>query len=1174
MCSRSMLSVVLLGLAWLAASAALTGQEPPGVSTPPGEAADPGSPPGDDQPPKLHEQTIYIPYDKLREVFEQEGRGVFLPYAKFQELWRAAQAQQPIPRPTVLPVEAFIQQIDSDATIADQVVNVRATLRIEVLGKGWGQVPLRLKDAAIRSAQINGQPARITLDPESGHQLLYHKQADEPEQLELVLEYTRAFTKSPGQSRVSFEAPQAPINRWRVRVPEASMAVQIEPMIAATRPTPEETPETPGDTFDLLAFVGVADRVQLSWNPKAEGASGLEAFATVQAEQQIVIAQGVIRSTVKLDFEISRASLSQLVVAVPADQKVINVFDRNVQRWNVETADGQQLVRVDLFEPVQGHQSILVELEQFHEATDAVHEVSTAVIQAVGVGRQQGIVVARLEEGLQAEAVRRSGLLQLDPSDLPESLRTTTWEFAFRYAAVPYELALRVEKVLPRISVTELVEAELSAQRLTLQWQGRFLIQDAGTFQLRVDLPDDFQVRSIEGRAWGDVPAVAVDSYHRLSAEGNTWLVNLSKRAIGEVGLAVQLERPLDDPNLLTPTGTESTIPIPLPRATASEVEFAQGTVVVGVPESLRVTPTRTDGLRTISFAEVYQKIPSARTDARSAPSVLAYSFAKGTTELVVTAQRRRPQVTVAQQLRAAIESGVVKYEMSLRYDVRFSGVKSLRIDVPSALADDIRNISPGVRKDDVIPPPEDLADGYTAWSLAAETELLGPVEVQLTWEQKVEELSIGGSQQIVIPRLIPRSVDRATGQIVISKSESIDIQVSGEPSGLLPIDPQREVHGGPVTDSAAMAFEFVGDWTLAIKATRYELEDSKLTSIERGLVRIVVLTQGELSVQALYRMRSARQRVEISLPEGATFDAQPLRINGKAVAPERGSATTIFAPLVDQEIDEVFVLELRYNVPGTPAQLDLPMFPVEKDGQLVDDTPTQKVFLCSYLPEKTSLLASRGPWSDEGGGEWLLPRRQPPVQSDEQLIDWVTQQIPTAANAARTFPIGQSQLHIYSTLRPAPAPEGSLRLSTMNRQWFHGWVIVLVAAIGLPLCCRSLRWQLIALLSLTAAMVLMGVFAPQLVRALVTGIFPVAVGILILVWGVGHLVSLRRLTFARTGPAADRTAAGARAAPQEDGPAPSDAAPAGQAPPSADSPADAAAQDEESDSEGGQRHA
>ena len=113
------------------------------------------------------------------------------------------------------------------------------------------------------------------------------------------------------------------------------------------------------------------------------------------------------------------------------------------------------------------------------------------------------------------------------------------------------------------------------------------------------------------------------------------------------------------------------------------------------------------------------------------------------------------------------------------------------------------------------------------------------------------------------------------------------------------------------------MAFEFVDAWTLTIKATRYELEESKLTSVDRGRVRTVVLEQGELSIQALYRIRSARQRLAIRLPEGVEFDSQPLKIDGQPVTPERGDAGTIYAPLVDQDPDSDFLLELRYTVEG-----------------------------------------------------------------------------------------------------------------------------------------------------------------------------------------------------------------------------------------------------------------
>src|SRR6476660_8705631 len=63
----------------------------------------------------LKEQTIYVPYAKLRAMFEKEGRGVFLPYDKFQELWKQAQSAARKVEDLKPPVGAIITQIDSHA---------------------------------------------------------------------------------------------------------------------------------------------------------------------------------------------------------------------------------------------------------------------------------------------------------------------------------------------------------------------------------------------------------------------------------------------------------------------------------------------------------------------------------------------------------------------------------------------------------------------------------------------------------------------------------------------------------------------------------------------------------------------------------------------------------------------------------------------------------------------------------------------------------------------------------------------------------------------------------------------------------------------------------------------------------------------------------------------------
>ena len=180
---------------------------------------------------------------------------------------------------------------------------MKAKLKIEVLAEGWNEIPLRLADAAITAATLDGKPARIVGEPGQDYQLLVEKKGKEPEPMELALEYARAISRMPGQNSVSFQAPQAPVSRWRVVIPQAGVKVNLQPLIAATEVPAEKKPDgrqaakkTPDETV-VLAFVGAAPMVRIDWTPKAEGATGLAALASVQAEQQVWITEGVVRTT-------------------------------------------------------------------------------------------------------------------------------------------------------------------------------------------------------------------------------------------------------------------------------------------------------------------------------------------------------------------------------------------------------------------------------------------------------------------------------------------------------------------------------------------------------------------------------------------------------------------------------------------------------------------------------------------------------------------------------------------------------------------------------------------------------------------------------------------------------------------------------------------------------------
>jgi hypothetical protein len=1100
---------------------------PAAAEAPPAEkpaaAAAPGVLAAPPAPPPVREESIYIPYTKLREVFEKEGRGVFLPYEKFQALWQAARDKTALPAEVKPPVDALIIEVENKATVSKDVLKVSAVARIEVLKEGWVEVPLRLGDVALTQATLDDQPARIVGDG-GGYRLLIEKKGKQPQQFTLKMEFAKAYTKAPGQNSVSIDTPQAPVSKWEVRIPESGVKVNIQPLLAAT-----EVPPAAGAKADetiILAFVGAAPTVRIDWTPKAEGAKGLEALVSAKVEQEVRIDEGVTRTRTRLAYEISRAELTRLDVEVPADQKVVNVFDANVREWSVAPAGQTQKISAQLFEPAKQTQNLVVELEKFggdasvaqpppagaeaqpKAAMPQAVDIAVPVVRALGVGRQQGVVVVQVASGLRAEAARQTGLSQLDAGDLPPSMAKGKWDFSYRYAALPFDLALRVEKVQPRIIADSFVEVRLGAEGLSERLLAVYTIERAGVFRLEFDVPEGYDVRAVRGKQAAGAEAAQIDSHHLEGEKKTRLIVNLSRKALGKVAVEVQLYKALSEPDLLAPTGKAAAIPLALPRVAPAAVERETGRLIVYAPESITVNPTATAGLRSIPIAEALQGGPAAESAAERC--VLAFAYTQEPVTLALAAERRKPLVTVRQLVVARIDSGVVKYESTLFYEILYSGVKSLRLDVPKDLAGDIRVVTDRIRRQTLedAQRPKDTPEGCEAWSLAGEAEFMGKVTVRLAWERAIEKLDVGKSVALVIPRLIPRDATRAWGQIVLVKAETIDVQESaetGKVAGLRPIDPQNDLMPGASVPGAARAFEFHDEWALAVVATMYKLEDVKRTSIERALVRSVVTLGDRWPVQALYRMRSARQRLLVKLPAGVAFDTEPLRLGGRPVPLERGEAegTSFFVPLVGQKADEPFLLELRYTVPAGALRVECPAFP--------EEPAVQKVFLSVYLPKDWDYLGSTGPWTDEL--IWVVTRsglRPVANQEDSWLItNWVRHGLSVQGNPEENFPTDGRQ-YLFSTVGPADPPAGALRLVAVDHDWLAAAVVATLLGLGILLMFTRAAVRLVAAGAFVVAVVLAGVFAPTFARQAISFVMFAAVFVVLVLWTLWYILWTR----------------------------------------------------------------
>jgi len=1078
--NQTLLSLFIAASLFYVPSVVRSQEAPPAAAAAPTEQAEEAG----EKKNSIFEQTIYVPYDKLSKVFESPSRGVFLPYDEFQKLWQAARAKSAVDNPVSIPLRSMITSISSEATVRGDVMQVSAKLSIQMLGLGWHEIPLRLADAAISEAEIDGQTARIIFRPGQGYFLLMQRQESDAADVVLDLQYARTYNQSPGLNQVSFQAPQASINRWKITIADPGVKVNVQPLVAATEtqdgaardnatddPVP---PVAPATETVLIAFFGLTPQVHIDWTPRSEGAAGLQALATVQTRQSVVIGEGSQRTQAQIVYVITRSELRELKLRIPVGQKISGVFDANVRRWDVALEEGYQIITIELFEPADSTQTINIELERFDLEVGMQNEsvdVTIPEIEALNVSRQQGLVMVKVEGDLRADVDTRTGLLQVDAAEVNVG---QGWDFVYRYAALPYELVLKIEKLQPRVTVEEYVTIQITPQLTRMSVTTLLDIQRAGLFHVDYDVPVGYRIRSVRGIAAANVTAAVVENHHAVENAPGKYRVNFSRKAVGPVALLVSVEKMRTDVNLLTPTGEASEYTFSLPRIVAASVEHVQGNVTVLAPEGLRVIPVDTAGGQSVAISEVQPSIAGLVQVSRigSSLAVHAFRYANESFNPTFSVERRQPQIEVGQLVIADVQSGIINHSVTLAYDVRYSGVKKLRLDVPTNLIGKIRNDSKLVQESVITPRPDDLAADYTAWELISNRELFGAFQIELSWIESLDDLEVGSATSVSLNPLTPQEVHRSWGQIVIKKAENLDV-VPAESDGVRPIDPRYDLKLGSTEtqiEGAAVAMEFHQAWNVELDIHRYELESIELSAIELGVIDVQIAKGGKSRVHAVYRVKSAAQRIAVTFPKGSKIPNDPLSINGEAVGIEKGTttdavdSTTYLIPLNTITPGEDFVLELKYSIESDGFTVRIPEF--------TDLHAINQIFMVVHLPSDTVLMDYSGDWDDHLPSSFLETIQRNLLYYSESegnvdvhsLLNNITQ---AKVDVQLGNQFGNHDTLVFSAINPSSSPLG---LSTVSLSNFHMIMFGFLMVVTLGGLWLGVRNQIITVLVLVSA--------------------------------------------------------------------------------------------------------
>jgi hypothetical protein len=892
-----------------------------------GQDPTPSTTPAETTPatPTEQEHIIYLPFDKLHDVFEKQDSSIVLPYSKFLEMWNRIKQATPATEP--LPVHGVISRAEYVGTVQGERVLLDVALDIEALTADWARIPVTFGEAAIGSAQSPDGTVLVRGVGEGQYELLVKGQGKHQVKLGLVIA-VQATTE--GRS-ITIQCPPVGVSNLELKIPEKDLAVQVTP-----RRVLELKDDIP-DTTRVVATLGSTNQFVVSWQPKSGGTDQAAGLASVTDTIAVDVGDGVVHTQAIFDYEILRGSLPELAVEVPSDQRVLDVQAPGMRDWQSTTVDQRQRITVRLHAPATEK----VRLELHMETAITTEAFQVGHVRVVDASRETGILAVRGAEDVGLEFVEREAIARVDAADVPENVRKPQSTF-YKFFTPDHKLTVIASPLTPRITVDSRATIVLDKVRLTTRAEFRHVVARSGVFSLAYHLPNGLQV--------DDVRADAIERFEVTPADtGQTLTVYFAKKLLGETTVTVTASQSRDKP------AGNVTLPLPEPLGVVRE----QGLVAVLAPESLEVKTdvAQLQAARAATPAELESQefkpdIPTGSTLAA------AYSFVTRPVNIVQTITERPRRMAAAVSTVAHIKEDVVQVTTQLKYEIQFAGNDTFRIAVPGPISDRLQVQGDGIKERRKADQPD--AGGMVEWTIVLHSEALGEFALTAVYDQKIT-IPEAGTQWELQP-IQTLGVDRQTGEIAIQKDRALAIEAT--PTGLEEIDP-RELQQQSETVTPYLTYRYFQDPArLGLAITKHELQDVVKTVIRRAYIEAVVTKDGPITVRARYDLKSSeRQRLAVRLRDPRILG---FTVAGQTVAPEKGPASANGDPADKTYLinvarattsDEPFKVTMLFETPlkqetlGVVDTLDLPL------PRFDDSVKCQQVYVRVWVPKEYRLV-------------------------------------------------------------------------------------------------------------------------------------------------------------------------------------------------------------------------
>jgi len=886
---------------------------------------------GEEPPPGnlvVRERTVYVPYEKLKETFEKEGRGIFLPYEEFLKLWNAGQPKEKPSEEVKPPADAVISGGSYMGTAKEGAVRFEVTYKIKALGKAWSELALPLKDVAVETVTVS-DPLAVFAAKGDGYTVLLPK----PGEYTLTLAFSVRVDSKPGLRKIEFGIPPTAVSRLELAIPEKDLRVEVTPKMAATVTTPE------GEGTKVLAFVGNAAQVAVTWMPPVSKVEKGEAITIASQNLHVELGERILVLDTAISYKIERNEEDVFRITPPKDMRLLSVKGNNIREWATE----QGVLQVRLHSPVKENYALALRFERVLTATPDKMDVPFPVL--AGVLREDGFVTLANEAGLRVRVESSTGLSQVDPKELPDPLKRPNLLAGFRYMAHPLALALKIEQVQPQIQSSVVAVVSLGVEEDGMFGWVDYQISKVGVFTLRL---------KAEGR-WEPVtigePATVEDFQTAAEGQYKVLTINLKNKALGAFRLPFKFTGPS--------------------RAAAGELTL----------ESVQVVGTQQDkGLLGVSAPKAFKlttvdraKMSSANVQQLFATGLLsqlppdfdlplAYSYNQQPASVKVALERRQTEIRVTGYHTVTLSEAGLEMTHKLEYVIEFAGVDKLQFSVPSTLDDRLLDIKcPGFKEKKKAGEKE----GRSTWEVLLQEKTMGTVPVTISHKENLKESEPEKPQEITVPDIRAEEVKAETGFIAVRKESAHEIEPTA--TGLEPLEAVN-LPAEMRSSNVYLAYRyFQAERKLTLKLIRHVPVELAKAIVDLMRVTFVVSEEKKLAVSAELWVENEKGEQYLELLLGhKEARVRALAVNGVSTNPlERKDGGTLVKLAA---AGGPFPVQIIYSLPlaegdsklGLLGGLSLSTMKV-LEGEKRSDVPVNKIEAEVYVPEEYGYLGFRG---------------------------------------------------------------------------------------------------------------------------------------------------------------------------------------------------------------------